>query len=204
MAFDDRLGFLLLGMLIGFVLGRFTRLDRNVRKIKEELDEVDDIVKKHLGNADSDNNQDGFMRFPWVANVAVLLVVGLTAWASIVSQKASNDVQDAQETQANVVHCTKRVLSEALTVLNERSVYTTEQIHANIKTQTDFKKFLDLILHEPPYSSQKQLNAAHNYQKSLDHFVAVSTKQKKKAENNPFPTDKELDTCLSNAAERTK
>jgi hypothetical protein len=194
-AFDDRLGYLFLGMIIGFVLGYLVRL---TREIKEELDEVDEIVKKEFGNSPHDRDQGGFMRVPWTANIAVLLVVVLTAYASFVSQKTSNTVKATQETQTLTIYCTEKVLDEAIKVLNERTVYSGAQSAANIDLQKDFSRFFNLILHQPPYSSKKRLQAALDYQESLNTFLALTTKQREKAENNPFPAVKELDRCLAN------
>lgn len=193
MAFDDRLQYLLLGMAIGFVLGYLVRL---VRDIKEELDEVDDVVKK-LGNEDHERNQDGFVKVSWIANVALLLVVGLTAWASVVSQKASNDVKIAQESQKQAVYCANDVLGDALTVLNARSSYSNATAHSNVKLQKDFAKFFNLLLHQPPFSSKEQLKAAKDYQASLNNFVKISGQQKDTSSKQPYPSAKELDVCLA-------
>lgn len=194
MAFDDRLQYLLIGMIVGFVLGYLVRL---TREIKEELDEVDEIVKKELGNGHRDKDQAGFMRVPWAANIAILLVVGFTAYASFVSQKASNDVQTAQNSQSRTVYCSKKVLDEAVEVLNERSTFSGAQSGANIDLQTDFAKFFNLILHRPPYSERRRFLAAQAYQKSLNHFLDITRKQRAKVVNNPFPADAELDNCLA-------
>lgn len=196
MAFDDRLQFLLLGMAIGFVLGYLVRL---VREIKEELDEVDDIVKKELGN--HDRGESGFMEIRYLKDIAILLVVGLTAWASFVSQKASNDSQDTQDRIETVTYCMLTSQSEALNALNERSTYTKEQANANIDLQTDFATFFNLLLHQPPFSSEEQRKAAEKYQTSLNNFVDVSKKTRSKVEDNPFPTVDDLRTCIRKGAE---
>jgi len=194
-AFDDRLQYLIIGMIIGFVLGYLVRLTRD---IKEELDEVDEIVKKEFGNSPHDRDQGGFMRVPWAANIAVLLVVVLTSYASFVSQKASNTVKATQESQSLTIYCTEKVLDEAITVLNERTVYSGAQSGANIDLQKSFAKFFNLILHQPPYSEKRRLQAALDYQESLNTFLVLTKKQRDKAENNPFPAVKELDRCLAN------
>jgi len=137
------------------------------------------------------------MRHPLIADIAMLLVVGLTVVASFVSQKASHDSNQAVQSQSRVVYCSKKVLSEALDVLNERATYSSKQISANIQLQTDFSKFFNLLLHQPPFSAKKQLDAAQKYQKSLNEFVKISSKNKHKVESNPFPTDDELDLCLA-------
>lgn len=199
MAFDDRLQSLLLGMVIGFVLGYLVRL---VRDIKEELDEVDDIVKRELGpngrdHAQRDRGEGGFMRIPWAANTAILLVVGLTAYASFVSQKASNDSQKSQDRIETVTYCNLAVTAEALNALNERSTFTKRQVDANISLQTDFAKFFNLLLHQPPYSEKRRFAASHDFQGSLNNFVRLSKKTKTKVVNNPFPTAEDLRKCIA-------
>lgn len=205
MAFDDRLQYLLLGMAIGFVLGYLVRLvnelQREVREVKEELDEVDDIVKRGLGPGDVRNsrgtNQGGFMRYPVVANIAVLLVVGLTAYAAFVSQKASNDSQASQDRIETVTFCNLKVTTEALNALNERTTYTKAQADSNISLQTDFASFLNLLLHRPPFPQKKQFDASREFQGSLNNFVEVAKKAKKKAVDNPFPTADDLRQCIT-------
>lgn len=199
MAFDERLQFLLLGMVIGFVLGYLVRL---VREIKEELDEVKSEIENEV--IPHTRSEDGFMRVPWIANVAVLLTVGLTVWASIVSQKASNDAEDGQDRIDVAVakldiatDCNISITSEALRALNERSKSNVHSQAALVDVQVDFSKFFNLILHQPPFSDQKQLDAAHEYQSSLNNFVEKATRTKKKVEDNPIPTPQDLRDCIA-------
>jgi hypothetical protein len=89
MAFDERMQFLLLGMAIGFVLGYLVRL---IKDIKDELDEVKEEIEEVLPKTHQPRDEKGFMRFPLVADIALLLVVGLAFFAAVASQKASNDL----------------------------------------------------------------------------------------------------------------
>lgn len=83
MPLDERVGWLLLGMAIGLVLGEIVRrLDGIQRKI--------DALSRY-------RNESG--AFHW-KDAALLAVVALTAWAAIASQIATNQ---AQETQHNIV-----------------------------------------------------------------------------------------------------
>ena len=88
MGLDDRLAYLMIGCAIGFILGYFVRA---LRDIKEELHEVDEIVKKQ------ERGEAGFMRFPMVANAALILVLGLSLWASFTTQKVNNELADTQD-----------------------------------------------------------------------------------------------------------
>jgi hypothetical protein len=203
MAFDDRLQYLLLGMALGFVLGYLVRL---VSEIKKELDEVDDIVKRELGHPDDhasqNGNENGFITTSTLSKIMLLLVVGLTAYAAIVSQIASNDSQASQERVEIVSTCNLAVTTQALNSLNERSTFTKAQSNANIALQTDFAKFLNLLLHVPPFPEQEQLQASKDFQGSLNNFVTLSGKTKEKVANNPFPTADDLRSCIANGGEK--
>lgn len=106
MDLGDALGWLALGCLIGFVLGYVTRtlqdvlgkvddVDEKVHEIKVELDEVDDLVKNR--NCPIVRDDEGALKWLTAANVALFIVVMLTAYAAFVSQQASNDVQESYE-----------------------------------------------------------------------------------------------------------
>ena len=151
---------------------------------------------KELAKRAPERDTKGFMRVPWAANIAILLVIILTAWASFVSQSASNDVKDQQDSQRQTIYCVKKILSKAVSVLNERSVYTTKQIRANVQLQTDFADLFNLLLKDPPASEKRRIAAARTYQASLNHFVSISGKQKHKVETNSFPSRSELYSCL--------
>lgn len=192
MAFDDRLTFLLIGMFIGFVVGYLTRLIRELRSVKEELDEVDEIVK-HLDIRK--NNEHGFMKISLIHIMAVLLVV-LSAYAAIVSQKASDNIRTSVDRNEIATYCNLNITSRALNSLNQRSTYTLKQTQSNVDLQTDFSTFINILLHQPPYKETKRRHAAEVYQKSLNHFVAVASKSVDKISDNPFPTVAQLVTCI--------
>lgn len=207
MAFDDRLQFLLIGLVIGAVFGYLVRLMQDVKRdvrgvvkdvhvigqevhdVKEELDEVDTIVKR------IDHDEGGYFKSSFTA-IAAILVVGLTVYAAFVSQKASNDVKTSVDRNEIATYCNLTVTSKALNALNERSTYTLSNTQANIDLQTDFAKFFNLLLHQPPYNEVRQLRAAHNYQTSLNNFVYLAGKSKNKIEDNPFPTVDDLVACI--------
>lgn len=94
MEFADRLGWWLFGCAVGFILGYIVRY---LREIKEEVHEVDELVKKI-------DKEGGFVRYPYVADVMLIVVVLVTVWAAFLSQKASNDVRENYE-QDQVARC---------------------------------------------------------------------------------------------------
>lgn len=99
MEFDERLGWLLLGCAIGFIMGYIVR---SLHDIKEELHKVDNHV--------THRDERGIMRFPLAANTALVIVVCITAYAAFKSQKASNDVKDTQDDLAHVALCNQQYL----------------------------------------------------------------------------------------------
>lgn len=199
MPIDERLSYLLVGCVIGFVLGYFTRLMRDIRsgvtEMKEELDEVKDEIE-HDVIPRLDKNEGGFMRYPWIANIAVLLTVGLTAYAAFVSQRASNDSQSSQDRIETAINCTIKIQGEALNALNERSTYTKATADANIDLQTSQARFFSVLLHKPPYSEARKSQAVKDYYSDLQHFLSLAKKGSVKVTENPFPTEEDLTKCI--------
>lgn len=198
MAFDDRLQFLLLGMAIGFVLGYLVRL---VRDIKEELDEVKEEIEEVLPSRK--NNNGGFIKIP-LRDIAILLVVGLTAWAAFVSQKASNDVENSQDRSKLQTACTIAITGEALDALNQRSTFTKAAADANIELQQSQSDFFGLLLHQPPFSETRRAEAAQQYFGDLQQFLVLAKKSSNKVSENPFPTVKDLQNCLDGKTKEKK
>ena len=217
MAFDDRLLFLLLGVGIGFVFGYLTRLLQGVRDIKKELDEVkeelnevDSIVKENLGDHHysgthvgtdeepiSRQNEKGFMTYRWGANIAVLLMVVLTAWAAFVSQKASNDVKHSQERIEQIVSCNRATTADVIESLNGRSTYSVNMAQANIDLQRAQSDFFTLLAHKPPYSEERRTRAFLAYLDSLTAFLELAEKNKGNLATNDFPTIDDFEDCLN-------
>ncbi len=198
MSLDDRLGFLLLGCFIGFVLGYIVR---SLRDIKEELDEVDEIVKRDRGERDR-----GAISLRLVEQIALVVVLIVVAWAAFASQQANNAIdkqqqgyEDQQAFIARISTCNKVYLSKALEALNERTTYSEAQVNSNVDLQTSFATLLGTLLHKPPYSDRKRNRATQQYYHDLTNYVSIADKTKQKVQENPFPTDKALDDCLRGA-----
>lgn len=198
MGLDDRFVYLLLGMAIGFVLGRLTRslnrLEAEVDDIKEELDEVDEIIKEEW--TERHRNQDGFIKPSIPMGISLFIVIAVTVGAAFLSQKAANDAQNAQDALARVTACNSALLSKTIVALNERTTYTGAQATANVDLQKDQSRFFDLLLHRPPYSEHRRFRAAENYQESQHHFLDLTKKTANKIEENPYPTKAELQSCI--------
>lgn len=189
MTLDNRVGYLLLGMFIGFILGYVVRL---LREIKEELDEM-------IEHQDWDHKRDesGFMRYPIAADLAVLVVVAITAYAAFVSQVASNNSHTAVNSIAAVSDCNSKFISDTLVALNQRATYSADAIKANQLLQKDQRDFFVILLHKPPYTHHKLVQSTHDYVHSLNHYLAVSNKNLKKLQAYSLPSSTSYSDCLS-------
>lgn len=190
MDFDERLGWMLLGCGIGFILGYIVR---SLRDLKGELDEVDGLVKRKLG----DRNEDGFMHVRYVRDLAVLIVVILTVWAAFASQKASNDVKAQQDRIDQITVCNSEYLARTIRTLNLRTDAVQSRADANLELQKAQAKFFTLLLKIPPLPEPDRREAAENYVKALNDFVEISDQTKEQGESSPYPTNAELQDCLN-------
>src|SRR6476620_10057801 len=135
MGLPDRIGWMLLGCAIGFFAGYVVRF---LQDMKEELDEVDGIVKKQLGERAADKearhrkDELGFVRNDLFKDVMLLVVVVLTVVAAFVSATASSKVSDTQNEQVHDTDCTQEYLTKTVKALNERAEFTIAQANANL------------------------------------------------------------------------
>ena len=204
MDFGGRLGYLIFGILIGFVLGYFAK---GLRDIRTRLDETD----AHVKSLEKDiHHDDGFFTSEVWNRIALLIVIGFTVWASIVSQISSNAVEkNSRDTKANtaavqtqsdqnqrVSDCTASFLLKTSKALNARTAFTSEQADANRDLQKAQANFLGKFI-APARPSQAELNASLvTYFKALTTYLNVSSKTNVNVDNNPYPKAKELQDCL--------
>ena len=191
MGWPERLEWLILGCLIGFVLGYIVR---TLRDIKEELDEVDEIVKQdhHI-----ENQERGSIHTPTAAGVMLIVVVLITVWAAFASQKASNEVKSTQDQLARVTQCNKDYLSKTISTINARTRYTQRQAISNVQLQKSQARFIGLLLHDPPPDETQSRAAFLEYFNDLQAFLNTSTDAANVVEQNPYPTSAELDACIA-------
>lgn len=99
MDFWDRILWLAIGCFIGFVLGYIVR---SLHYIKETVDHVDEIVVNEAETKPKHVRGDnGFMRHPIAADLAIFLVVGLTVWAALSTSKVNAELQRTLECITN-------------------------------------------------------------------------------------------------------
>lgn len=194
----DRVIWLAIGCFIGFVLGYIVR---SLRDIKDKVDHMDEMVTEGDSSKWEKKGEDGAFSQAFVTYICLALVVFLTAWAAFISQQASNEVKRTQEQLTHVTSCNRTYLTQALEVLNGRTVYTRAQAEANINLQTSFNTFLQVLAHKPPYSLAKRTQAFKSYATDLQHFVAISRKNTRQQTANPIPKPGNLTRCFNNRGE---
>lgn len=191
MGADERIGWMLLGMAVGFIAGYIVRSLRELREdvhhVKEELHEVDGIVKHKLGER---NGDEGFMSNRYVADIAMIVVMIIVVAAALLSQKASNDVHTS-------TGCTREFLEKTIVALNERTEFAGAQAKANIELQRAQQDFFELLLRKPPETEARRSAAAQDYLANLNKFIELNTKTADKVTKNPYPTSEQLQDCLN-------
>ena len=201
MGFDDRLGFLLLGCFIGFILGYIVR---SLRDIKEELDEVDDYVK----NLKKD--QKGYLRLNF-GQIILLLVLALTIYGVVVAQLSSNKTNHTADVAADtaaqlktVVDCNKTILGVTLVALNERSQFSVDAAEKNISLQESQHSLISLLLGQPPPPPSVGVEATQKYNDDVGEYINVRKKSLQTLKSNPIPTVDQFTKCINQAQARLK
>jgi hypothetical protein len=189
MELSERFGWMLLGMGVGFVLGYIVA---RLREIKEEVEEIDAIVKEVRKR-----DEGGYMHIPKVANALYLLVLAIVVWGAFSAQKASNEVESAQDRIAQVTACNQEYLADIIETVNERTTYTAEQARLNIELQQSQSQFLGILLEDPPPSDQRRSEALRSYFGALGDFIEINARARDKAAANPYPTRQEYQSCVN-------
>jgi hypothetical protein len=200
MGLPDRIGWMLLGCAVGFFAGYVVRF---LQDMKEELDEVDGIVKKKLGEREADKDakprksDPGFVRNDLFKDVSLLVVVIITVVAAFMSATASSRVKATQDEQRHDTDCTQQYLTATVKALNERAEFTIAQANANLDLQTSQAEFFGLLLRRPPETVRVREAAAQQYLDDLHQYITIVQKTKVKAELFPYPSDKALANCYN-------
>jgi len=187
MEMDDRIGYILLGALIGFVLGYIVR---SLREIKTGVDKVENAVKHQTAD------ERGAMSYRTVQSLALVSVVALTAWAAFSSQSAVNSVKDTQSNINRVTMCSQQFLSRTIGALNERTEYTQSQILANVALQNAQSAFLSDQLVSPPPTEAQSRASLQRYFVAVNQFIKVNGEARKDLAQTPYPTNQALLSCV--------
>lgn len=204
MDWSERALWLAIGCAIGYII-------RTLQDIKKEVHEVDTIVKR-------DKDESGLARFPVVLNILIVSVFLMTVWSVVrvemsynQSDQAVADIQTQQEeneAQSDrieaVAKCTLSFTSQTIRALNERTEFTQAAANANTQVLREQARFLKIVLIIPPVSDEESRAALEAYFDRLQRYNRVAELQKQQVAENPYPTNKELATCLRVEVEKTK
>lgn len=207
MEWGDRLVFLLIGAILGYIV-------RMLQDIKTEVHEVDQLVKKNGPK----RNEDGFARFPIVLDVLIFVLAAMTVWSFTKGEQATDDANQAlEQVQAQnaqlkaqnariekVASCNLEFTAKTIKALNERTTFTTEQAASNVRVLEAQLEFLRVVLFIPPVSDALRREALQQYTENVDRFVELAGKTKDKSEQYAYPTNDELLACLNAPADKEK
>jgi hypothetical protein len=210
--FSDRVGWILLGMVLGYVI-------RLLQEMKKEVHEVDEIVKR-LEKRPRDRKRDerGFMANRYAADIAMILVFLMCLYATFSTGATNNKLEDAvadiksgqkedkQQRQrlARITVCTQDYLSQTIEALNERTEFTQAQADANVQLQKAQSEFLRIVLIRPPVSDEEADEALALYVSKLEAFVDVAGKSRDSVAGSEYPTPEQLNTCLNTYSDEEK
>lgn len=140
MGLDERLGWIALGCVLGFILGYIVR---SLRDIEEVVHDMDDIVREQNEKPKRKRNgEKGLVRKPLLLDFALLLVVCLTVWASF--QTAAVNEQLNRTLDCLTKHNTKQG-----TALKGRDRAITEGTESEIKLWARYGKLYKIAKSDP-------------------------------------------------------
>lgn len=206
MPLDERIFYFILGGVIGFILGFMTRKND---EIKQELDEVHEIVKR-------DRDEHGMYRHPVALNISLVLVLCLSVWASFATSRVNSELQESQQAQEqtqknleqtqlrlrHVTLCNTKFQTQTIRALNERTTFTSRQAGANVRLQQAQATFLRVALVIPPPSGETVRAELKRYFQALQNFVELSDKGSDKRRKYKYPTKAQFERCLERAYDK--
>lgn len=183
---NDRILYLLIGGLVGFVFGYIVR---SLREITTKVEHVEDAVTHPEGH------DGGFASNSFVTNMALLLVVIITVYAAFSSQKASDTVADSQNRITVVSECNQEYLGKTVLALNVRGTYSSKSADANRVLQKAQLDYLENVL-MPTKGKAELRRALETYVKALRVYTALTATGAKLLAETPFPEPLDLTNCL--------
>jgi len=200
MTFDERVTWFLLGVLVGWLIGKIKELRRGEIEIKEKLEEVDKNVKKQRRQRD----ESGIVRYPLAADIVLFGVVIMTVWAAFATAKTNAELEKQGQRIEAITACNQQYLYKTIEALNERTTYTQTTADANVELQQGLADFIDILLFQPPKTPEERYAALQKFDRKLAAYVESSLKQKGKTSAYPYPTEEELSACLGYDDDTTK
>lgn len=190
MTIDERFGWLLIGCMIGLLLGYSVRILEDVAdNSKFWMNGPERFTSRH-------SDQRGVMHTRLYGNVALLLVVAITVWAAVVSQRASDDVREVQDRMGQILECNQNVFARALDVLNDRTTYSTDQLDANLDLQIAQSNMIEAILLEDPPTAGTYERESELYLEKLLVFIGATQKSKTTRDTKPYPKAEDIERCV--------
>lgn len=184
MELSERIGWMLLGMGIGFVLGLIVA---HLRTIEEKVDSVDE----HITNK---RNERGFTDIPAVASLMYLLVLVIVVWSVIQAARATHESDKAQRELKRTVSCIERYNVRQGDALTSRDKAIRAGTQSEIALWTKYAELYALAKEDP--SKVPELNEALN-RAVLSHRDALEETQGTR-EENPYPNPDILQDCKEN------
>jgi hypothetical protein len=146
---SERIGWILLGCVIGFVLGYVVRA---LKDIEEKVHHVEEVVNEDHQLLHRD--EDGLARYPLIMNTLLLLVVLLTVWAAISTGRVNNQLE-------KTLTCLEQYNTRQGLALKSRDESIKTNSKAEIALWTQYNRLYKLAKSDPTKIPvvQDQLNA---------------------------------------------
>jgi hypothetical protein len=161
----DRFLWLAIGCFIGFVLGYIVR---SLQEIKARVEHVEETVTENEPKKSKwDRNDDGLLRHPLLLDLVLLIVVGMTVFASFATAKVNNELQE-------VLACNTEFNNEQAVALRSRDRAVSNGIQSEIELWRRYERLYKKAKEYPERipALQEKLNRA-----IIQHRKALQTIQ---------------------------
>jgi hypothetical protein len=185
--FADRVAFLVIGMFIGFILGRITARYGYIIERPETVDN------------EGMNERTERLGKTAIGGTALFAVVLLTALSAIFSGFVNARLQSTNETLKDVNRCTEKVLGTVIVALNQRTQYNSDIARADRAQNEAFSKIVTISLKKPPVDKEKARKIVSDYGEKLNTYIGLVNKQSKIQDNNPYPDIQDYQHCIREA-----
>jgi hypothetical protein len=181
----------IVGAMLGTALGWAANARRETRRIGDRVDRLENPW---------DRGETGSVRAR-VGNLALLVVVGLTVYSSVVSQIASNKVTVDARNRGQEIACTSHVLFQLSSAIDTRTQFSGAQAQANIALQQSQLDLLNPNDDGSPVTPEQAAARLETYLKALNAFLALVTTSAETNAVTPYPDPDKYAECLKKARE---